>query len=134
MGWHTQPTCAVHFDGVALPAAGGLLGEEGRGFSYAMRALNGGRLSIAACSLGAAAACLDAAAAYTRERRQFGRPLAAFQATRFKLAAAATRLAHCRVPSLRRTQLGSCLGRQQGANYWWIMEPRSHFRYGHSHN
>jgi len=93
LGWRNQPTAQVFLDG----APGELLGAEGAGFKMAMAALDGGRLSIAACSLGAAAACLDAAAAYTRERRQFGRPLAAFQATRFKLAAAATRLTAARL-------------------------------------
>ena len=95
LGWHTQPTAAVFFDGVRVPAAN-LVGAEGGGFKLALSALNGGRLSLAACSLGAAAACLARARAYVRERRQFGAPLAALQATQFKLARMAARLVAAR--------------------------------------
>ena len=85
MGWRSQPTRQVQFDACPVPEAA-LLGEEGRGFSYAMAGLDGGRLNIAACSLGAAQAALDATLAYTRERRAFGQALSEFQALQFKLA------------------------------------------------
>jgi alkylation response protein AidB-like acyl-CoA dehydrogenase len=74
MGWRSQPTRQVQFDGCDIPA-GNLLGEEGRGFAYAMAGLDGGRLNIAACSLGAAQAALDATLAYMGERKAFGKTL-----------------------------------------------------------
>jgi alkylation response protein AidB-like acyl-CoA dehydrogenase len=82
MGWKCQPTAAVYFDGT--PAE--LLGVEGGGFKMAMAALDGGRLSIGACSVGAAAAALDAARAHVLTRSQFGAPLAAQQAVAFEVA------------------------------------------------
>ncbi len=85
MGWKSQPTRQVQLDACAVPAEH-LLGEEGRGFSYAMAGLDGGRLNIAACSLGAAQAALDATLAYMRERRAFGQPIAEFQALQFRVA------------------------------------------------
>ncbi len=85
MGWRSQPTRQVQLDTCAVPA-GNLLGEEGRGFSYAMAGLDGGRLNIAACSLGAAQQALEQTMAYMRERRAFGRPIAEFQALQFRLA------------------------------------------------
>ncbi len=85
MGWNSQPTRAITFDDVRVPASH-RLGEEGDGFKIAMRGLDGGRINIATCSVGAAQACLEAAQAYMRERQQFGRPLADFQALQFKLA------------------------------------------------
>ncbi len=91
MGWRAQPTRQVQLDAARAPSAN-LLGEEGRGFGYAMAGLDGGRLNIAACSLGAAQAALDATVAYMRERRAFGRPLAEFQALQFRLAEAETEL------------------------------------------
>ncbi len=96
MGWHSQPTAQVVFDGCRVPVAN-RLGEEGEGFRIAMRALDGGRVNIAACSLGGARACLEKALAYVRERRQFGRPIADFQATRFKLADMHTELEAARL-------------------------------------
>ena len=96
MGWHSQPTAQVIFDDCRVPVAN-RLGEEGEGFRIAMQALDGGRLNIAACSLGGARACLEKALAYVRERRQFGRPLADFQATRFKLADMYTELEAARL-------------------------------------
>lgn len=71
MGWRMQPTCAVTLDGVRVPAER-RLGAEGEGFKIAMKALDGGRVNIAACSVGGAAAALDAAYRYAHERRQFG--------------------------------------------------------------
>ncbi|ETX30634.1 acyl-CoA dehydrogenase family protein [Roseivivax isoporae] len=85
MGWRAQPTRQVQFDRCEVPADA-LLGEEGRGFSYAMAGLDGGRLNIAACSLGAAQAALDATLAYMRERTAFGQRLDSFQALQFRLA------------------------------------------------
>ena len=91
MGWRSQPTAVVSFDGCRVPAEN-RLGAEGDGFKIAMRGLDGGRVNIAACSLGAARACLERATAYLNERRQFGRKLAEFQALQFRLADMATEL------------------------------------------
>ena len=91
LGWNTQPTAMVIFEDCRVPVAN-RLGEEGDGFKIAMMGLDGGRLNISACSLGGARACLEAARDHLLERRQFGRPLAAFQALRFKLADMATEL------------------------------------------
>jgi alkylation response protein AidB-like acyl-CoA dehydrogenase len=91
MGWRSQPTAVVTFDGCRVPVAN-RIGAEGDGFKIAMRGLDGGRVNIAACSLGAARACLERATAYVKERRQFGRRLADFQALQFRLADMATEL------------------------------------------
>ncbi len=85
MGWRSQPTRQVQFDECRVPATN-LLGTEGDGFKYAMAGLDGGRLNIAACSIGAAQSALDAALAYVKERKAFGRTLDQFQALQFKLA------------------------------------------------
>jgi len=85
MGWKAQPTRQVIMEGVRIPAEN-LLGEEGQGFSMAMKALNGGRLNIAACSLGGGQLALDKSAAYLKERQAFGGPLAKQEALVFKLA------------------------------------------------
>jgi len=85
MGWHAQPTRQVILDGVRVPASA-LLGEEGRGFAIAMSALNGGRLNIAACSLGGAQWALDRAVQYVHERVAFGEPLAEKQSILFSIA------------------------------------------------
>ena len=85
MGWRAQPTAQVQFDDCLVPHEN-LMGEEGRGFSYAMAGLDGGRLNIAASALGGAQAALDAALAYTGERTAFGQTLDRFQALQFKLA------------------------------------------------
>ncbi|HEX8626506.1 MAG TPA: acyl-CoA dehydrogenase family protein [Allosphingosinicella sp.] len=91
LGWHSQPTAQVNFDEVRVPAEN-LVGGEGEGFRIAMMGLDGGRLNIGACSLGGAQRCLDEAIAYTRERKQFGQPIADFQATQFTLADMETEL------------------------------------------
>jgi alkylation response protein AidB-like acyl-CoA dehydrogenase len=91
MGWNAQPTRAVMFDGARVPAAN-RLGPEGKGFSIAMSGLDGGRVNIAACSLGGAQAALDRAIAYMRQRKAFGTALSEFQALRFRLADFATEL------------------------------------------
>ena len=85
LGWHSQPTAQVNFDDVRVPAEN-LVGEEGEGFKIAMAGLDGGRLNIGACSLGGGQRCLDEAIAYTRGRSQFGKAIADFQATQFRLA------------------------------------------------
>ncbi|WP_066098313.1 acyl-CoA dehydrogenase family protein [Xanthomonas massiliensis] len=95
MGWNSQPTRGITFEGVRVPA-GNLLGREGEGFKLAMKALDGGRINIAACSLGAAQGALDAARRYMGQRRQFGKPLAEFQALQFRLADMATHLVAAR--------------------------------------
>jgi alkylation response protein AidB-like acyl-CoA dehydrogenase len=95
MGWNSQPTRAITFEGARIPAHC-LLGKEGEGFKIAMKGLDGGRINIAACSLGAAQATVDHAQQYMRERQQFGQPLAAFQALQFKLADMVTELVAAR--------------------------------------
>ena len=85
LGWHAQPTRQVIFDNVRVPVAN-RVGAEGEGFRFAMMGLDGGRLNIGACSLGGAQRCLDEAIAYTRDRQQFGKPVAEFQNTQFMLA------------------------------------------------
>jgi alkylation response protein AidB-like acyl-CoA dehydrogenase len=96
MGWNAQPTAQVNFDNVRVPAEN-RIGQEGEGFRFAMMGLDGGRLNIASCSLGGAAFALDTAQAYMTERRQFGRPLAEFQALQFKIADMATELEAARL-------------------------------------
>jgi len=91
MGWNSQATRTITFDGARVPAAN-RLGEEGQGFSIAMKGLDGGRINIAACSLGTAQAALDASRRYMSEREQFGSKLGTFQALQFKLADMATEL------------------------------------------
>jgi alkylation response protein AidB-like acyl-CoA dehydrogenase len=85
MGWRSQPTRQVQLDGARVPAEN-LLGQEGHGFRYAMAGLDGGRLNIAACSLGAAQGALDATLAYMGERKAFGQSIDQFQALQFRLA------------------------------------------------
>jgi alkylation response protein AidB-like acyl-CoA dehydrogenase len=96
MGWNAQPTRAVIFENVRVPVAN-RLGDEGMGFRIAMAGLDGGRINIGACSLGGAQAALDAALAYTRERKAFGKRLDEFQALQFRLADMATELEAARV-------------------------------------
>ncbi|MDP3979351.1 MAG: isobutyryl-CoA dehydrogenase [Pseudomonas sp.] len=85
MGWRAQPTRTITFEGVRIPA-GNRIGPEGQGFVYAMQGLDGGRINIASCSLGAAQAALEQSLRYVEERKQFGKPLSEFQALQFKLA------------------------------------------------
>ncbi|MCA3726418.1 MAG: acyl-CoA dehydrogenase family protein [Phenylobacterium sp.] len=96
MGWNAQPTAMVHFDGVRVPAAH-RIGAEGQGFGFAMAGLDGGRINIAACSLGGAGLALDTVREHLSARRQFGRPLADFQALQFRLADMATELEAARL-------------------------------------
>ncbi|MEQ9520854.1 MAG: isobutyryl-CoA dehydrogenase [Parvibaculum sp.] len=96
MGWNSQPTAAVIMEDCHVPADN-RIGEEGEGFKFAMMGLDGGRLNIGACSLGTANAALATAKAYMKERKQFGRALADFQALQFKLADMATELEAARL-------------------------------------
>ncbi len=95
MGWNSQPTRMVSFDNVEVPAAN-LLGEEGMGFKIAMMGLDGGRVNIGTCSIGAAQAALNAAHRYMNERKQFGKTLAQFQSLQFKFADMTTNLVAAR--------------------------------------
>ncbi|WP_114393132.1 isobutyryl-CoA dehydrogenase [Oleisolibacter albus] len=91
MGWNSQPTATVILEDCRVPV-GNRLGAEGDGFKFAMKGLDGGRINIAACSLGGARACLEQARDYMNTRQQFGKPLADFQALQFMLADMATEL------------------------------------------
>jgi alkylation response protein AidB-like acyl-CoA dehydrogenase len=96
LGWHSQPTAMVNFEDCRVPADN-CIGGEGMGFRIAMAGLDGGRLNIAACSLGGAQFCLDRTVAYMRERKQFDTRLADFQALRFRVADYATELEAARL-------------------------------------
>ncbi|MCC3304749.1 acyl-CoA dehydrogenase family protein [Sneathiella sp. HT1-7] len=96
MGWNSQPTAQVLFDDCRVPVEN-LIGNEGDGFKIAMMGLDGGRLNIGACSIGAARACLELAQSYTADRKQFGKPVGSFQAVQFKLADMATELEAARL-------------------------------------
>ena len=96
MGWNSQPTAAVIFEDCRVPVSN-RIGEEGEGFRIAMQGLDGGRLNIGACSLGGAGVCLDLAREHLKSRKQFGKPLADFQALQFKLADMATELEAARL-------------------------------------
>ncbi|MEP3244845.1 MAG: acyl-CoA dehydrogenase family protein [Sneathiella sp.] len=96
MGWNSQPTAQVLFDDCRVSAEN-LVGTEGQGFKIAMAGLDGGRLNIGACSIGAARACLEAAQDYTADRKQFGTPVGDFQAVQFALADMATELEAARL-------------------------------------
>ncbi|MDP1974952.1 MAG: acyl-CoA dehydrogenase family protein [Alphaproteobacteria bacterium] len=91
LGWNSQPTAIVQFNECKIPIEN-RLGQEGEGFKIAMKALDGGRINIAACSLGGANTCLNAAKDYIQSRTQFGHKLSDFQALQFKLADMATEL------------------------------------------
>jgi len=95
MGWNSQPTRQISFDNVRIPA-NHLLGREGEGFKIAMKGLDGGRINIATCSVGAAQGALKQAQQYMQDRKQFGKPIASFQALQFKLADMATELVAAR--------------------------------------
>ena len=95
MGWNSQSTRPISFENVRVPAAN-MLGNEGEGFKIAMKGLDGGRINIGTCSVGAGQGALDSARRYMDERRQFGRRLAEFQALQFKLADMATHLVAAR--------------------------------------
>jgi alkylation response protein AidB-like acyl-CoA dehydrogenase len=96
LGWHSQPTAMVMLDRCRVPVAN-RVGAEGQGFKIAMSGLDGGRLNIAACSLGGAQFCLDHTVSYMRERKQFGSRLAEFQALAFRVADYATEMEAARL-------------------------------------
>jgi alkylation response protein AidB-like acyl-CoA dehydrogenase len=96
LGWNSQPTAMVILEDCEVPA-GNRLGGEGEGFRFAMRGLDGGRVNIGACSIGAGRASFEAAVAHLKTRRQFGKPLADFQALQFRLADMATELEAARL-------------------------------------
>ncbi len=96
MGWRSQPTAIVSFDNCRVPIEN-RVGDEGDGFRFAMMGLDGGRLNIAACSLGGASLALDCAKSHLDTRHQFGKPLREFQALQFKLADMATELEAARL-------------------------------------
>ncbi|WP_426699970.1 acyl-CoA dehydrogenase family protein [Rhodanobacter sp. Col0626] len=121
LGWHSQPTRSVSFDGVRV-SADHLLGKEGEGFRIAMKGLDGGRLNISACSLGAAQGALDAARRYMGERRQFGKKLAEFQGLQFKLADMATQLVAAR--QMVHTAARKLDARSSDATVWCAMAKR----------
>jgi alkylation response protein AidB-like acyl-CoA dehydrogenase len=95
LGWNAQPTRQITFDNVKVPIEN-LLGNEGDGFSMAMKGLDGGRINIATCSIGTAQQALNISMEYMKEREQFGKPIAAFQGLQFKLADMATELVAAR--------------------------------------
>lgn len=91
MGWNSQPTRSVILEDCKVPVSN-LLGQEGSGFKIAMKGLDGGRVNIAACSVGGAQKCLEVSRDYVKDRIQFGVPLAEHQSIQFKLADMATAL------------------------------------------
>lgn len=95
MGWNSQPTRSVTFDGVVIPDDH-RLGAEGEGFTFAMKGLDGGRINIATCSIGTAQQALNQATQYIQERKQFGKRIADFQSIQFRLADMATELVAAR--------------------------------------
>ncbi|MAC41234.1 MAG: acyl-CoA dehydrogenase [Pelagibacterales bacterium] len=100
MGWNSQPTAQVIFENCKVPIKN-LIGKEGEGFKIAMQGLDGGRINIASCSLGAARICLEKSLDYVNDRTQFGKKIADFQATQFKLADMATQLEAARLMVLK---------------------------------
>jgi short-chain 2-methylacyl-CoA dehydrogenase len=100
LGWHASDTRELLFDECRVPA-GNLVGHEGAGFRQFLQILENGRIAIAALAVGVAQACLDASLAYSTQRRQFGQPIARFQATQFKLADMATQIELARLMTWR---------------------------------
>ena len=96
MGWRSQPTRQVQFDNCNIPVEN-LVGEEGQGFKYAMAGLDGGRLNISACSLGAAQNAMNLTQKYMAERKAFGKSIDQFQALQFRLAEMEIELSAARV-------------------------------------
>ena len=121
LGWKSQPTSMVMFENCRVPADN-LIGKEGQGFKIAMAGLDGGRLNIAACSIGGAQFCLDRTVEYMRERKQFGSRLSDFQALRFKIADYATELEAARL-MVRRAAL-AVSGAEPGATRLAAMAKR----------
>ncbi|KAJ3131053.1 Isobutyryl-CoA dehydrogenase, mitochondrial [Physocladia obscura] len=96
IGWKCQPTRVMTFEDCRIPISN-TLGQEGKGFNYAMKGLNGSRLNIASCSLGGAQSALEAAVDYSHIRKQFNSPLSSFQNVQFKLSEMAVRLTAARL-------------------------------------
>ena len=111
LGWHSQPTTVVIFESCRVPVEN-RIGAEGEGFMIAMRALDGGRLNIAACSLGGAQFCLERTITHMKERKQFGSRLADFQALGFRVADYATELEASRLMLYR---AADALDRREGS-------------------
>ncbi len=112
LGWKSQPTAMVMFENCRVSAAN-RIGAEGDGFKIAMAGLDGGRLTIAACSIGGAQFCLDRTIGYMRERKQFGTRLADFQALAFRVADYATDLEAARL-MVRRAAVALTKGEPDG--------------------
>src|SRR5258707_8126312 len=110
LGWHSQPTAMVIFESCRVPVEN-RIGAEGEGFKIAMSGLDGGRLNIAACSLGGAQFCLERTIAHMKERKQFGTRLAEFQALGFPVADYATELEASRLMLYR---AADALDRREG--------------------
>jgi len=108
MGWNASPMRELLFDGAEVPGEN-LVGEEGQGFTIALAALDGGRLGMAACSVGVAQAALDAAVAFTKAREQFGRPVIEFQGLQFMLADM-----HAQIEAARRLYREAARARDEG--------------------
>jgi alkylation response protein AidB-like acyl-CoA dehydrogenase len=121
LGWKSQPTAMVIFENCRVPVDN-RIGAEGQGFSIAMAGLDGGRLNIAACSLGGAQFCFDRTIAYMRERKQFGRRLADFQALQFRIADFASELEAARL--LVRRAAAAVSNREPGATRLAAMAKR----------
>lgn len=118
MGWRAQPTAMLYFENCYVPATQ-LIGEEGQGFHIALQALNGGRINIAACSLGGAMACLRHTDRYMQDRKQFGKALKEMQALRFQYA---EKLIDFEAARLIVYRAASALDNQQtDAPYWCAM-------------
>jgi len=100
LGWHASDTRELIFDGVHVPLDN-LVGEEGKGYGQFLRILEGGRVAIAALAVGVAQACLDASLSFASARKQFGQPIARFQATQFKLSDMATQIELARLMTWR---------------------------------
>ncbi|NLD18623.1 MAG: acyl-CoA dehydrogenase [Clostridiales bacterium] len=111
MGIRAASNCEVSYENVRVPA-GNMIGKEGKGFKIAMKALDGGRIGIAAQSVGLAQGALDAAIEYVKERKQFGRPIAAFQTTQFKCADMQTKIDAARLLTYR-----AAVTKDNGENY-----------------
>ncbi|MBQ2846614.1 MAG: acyl-CoA dehydrogenase family protein [Firmicutes bacterium] len=111
MGIRAASNCEVSYENVRVPAAN-RLGKEGQGFKIAMKALDGGRIGIAAQCVGLAQGALNEAMAYVKERKQFGRPISAFQTTQFKLADMQTKIDAARLMTWR----AACI-KDAGENY-----------------
>ena len=111
MGISAASNCEVSYENVRVPA-GNRLGKEGQGFKIAMKALDGGRIGIAAQSVGLAQGALNEAMAYVKERKQFGRPISAFQTTQFKLADMQTKIDAARLLTYR-----AAVTKDEGGNY-----------------